>query len=234
MLWASSLAAQVRLKIDPKTSLAWWQIAPHMRHLWASTCPDEPSWQPGDIYSIGYVPKLIASETDTVVPLYPRFQALPLCRESVHGEIATADTVTWRGTRGLISIQLDSLVSGYNQRDEYARKRILETVSYPEAKFQIDSLVNVQTGDTLHASAVGVLELHGAKKPWSVPIKAWREQAGLRVTGHFDFPPQALVDDYHMSPYPLSLGVGMRVWRKIHLGIDAVLVPVSATPRSSS
>jgi hypothetical protein len=198
-----------------------------MRHLWATTCPNEPSWQPGDIYSVGFVPKFTVNLTDTLVPLYPRFVAQALCNQAVHGEISVVDTSKWTGVRGLIRVSVDSLVSGFKQRDDYARGRILETVTYPEVRFEIDSLTNVHRsakGDTLHANAVGVLELHGSKKAWVVPIKAWREKLGMRVTGQFDFVPDALITDYHMSPYPLNLGVRAHIWHRIYLGIDAILV----------
>ena len=39
--------AQTAWTVDPKASLAWWQINPHLGHLWATTCPQEPSWKPG-------------------------------------------------------------------------------------------------------------------------------------------------------------------------------------------
>jgi hypothetical protein len=225
------VAAQVRYTVDPKASLAWWQIAPHMRHLWATTCPQEPSWQPGDIYSIGFVPKFTVELTDTLVPLYPRFVAQSLCAQAIHGEVTVADTSKWAGVRGLITISVDSLVSGFKQRDDYARHRILETTTYPDVRFTIDSLASVRKtpkGDTLHANAVGVLELHGVKKPWVVPVKAWKEKLGLRVTGQFNFIPDALIQDYKMSPYPLNLGVRAHIWHRIYLGIDAILVGAPA------
>jgi hypothetical protein len=206
-----------------------------MKHLWATTCPNEPSWQPGDIYSVGFVPKFTVEASDSLVPLYPRYVAQPLCRMAVRGEVAVADTTSWQGVRGVIVILIDSLVTGFKQRDDYARQRILESIAYPDVKFQIDSLTNVHKGrDTLRADAVGVLELHGARKAWTVPIMARREKLGLRVTGQFDFPARALIDDYHMSRYPLNLGVGMNIWRKIYLGIDAILVAAPAAAPSPS
>jgi len=48
LLAAAPLAAQTRWVIDRKTSLAWWQMDPHYEHLWATTCPADPSWQPGE------------------------------------------------------------------------------------------------------------------------------------------------------------------------------------------
>src|SRR5712691_2040961 len=46
--------AQTTWKVDPKGSLVWWQIDPHMNHLWGTTCPQEPSWRPGEGRSAGW------------------------------------------------------------------------------------------------------------------------------------------------------------------------------------
>src|SRR5574341_1229773 len=81
-LSASRAASQeVRWTPDPKSSLAWWQVNPHLNHLWATTCPEEPSWRPGEGRSGGWSisqalrpPKEgYAAVSDTSrVPLYPR------------------------------------------------------------------------------------------------------------------------------------------------------------------
>ena len=65
----------------------------------------------------------------------------------------------------------------------------------------------------------------------TIPIKAWHEPLGLRVTGQFHFPAPDLINVYRMSKYPLSLGVGMKIWEQVHMGIDAILV--GATARAS-
>ena len=77
---AAVRAQSVKYKLDERASLAWWQMSPHLSHLWATTCPQETSWQPGDERSAGWIvdesrmPKTGHSNTiDTVhVPLYPR------------------------------------------------------------------------------------------------------------------------------------------------------------------
>ena len=173
-------------------------------------------------------------EEDTIVPIYPRKVAKAVCAPAVRGEVAAADTTNWRGVRGLVVVRADALVTGLDFRDTYARTRILETLVYPDIRFEIDSLTNVQRGDTLRATAVGMIELHGVKKPMTVPIKVWREKLGLRVTGQWEFPAIDLINEYHMSPYPLSLGVKGHIWREVYLGIDAILVPASAAASSGS
>ncbi len=101
--------AQTHWTVDPKTSLAWWQMSPNMNHLWATTCPADSSWRPGENRSSGWVinPKLklprsgYGNVDDTVhVPLYPRHTVQPDCVEAVRGEVVVPDTVHWRGVHG--------------------------------------------------------------------------------------------------------------------------------------
>src|SRR6266478_10196110 len=74
----AALSAQTHWTIDPRTSLAWWQVSPHLNHLWATTCPEEPSWRPGEGRSSGWkaevdVPGGTGNVDDTVdVPIHPR------------------------------------------------------------------------------------------------------------------------------------------------------------------
>lgn len=160
LLPAVCSAQQTRWTVDPKLSLAWWQINPHLNHLWATTCPQEPSWRPGEDKSSGprRPPTGYAAIIDTVVPIRPRWRALPLCEPAVRGEIVTADTIYWRNTQGLIVVQSDALTIGQDMRDEYARKVITETRRYPNIRFFIDSLTQVTPGDTLRATVVGTFE----------------------------------------------------------------------------
>ena len=242
-LFATCLAgpstAQVRFSIDSRSSLAWWQIQPHMGHLWATTCPEEPSWYVGATHSHGYrysiakdpthgrggiVPSA-KEEARTPVPIFPRDSALAVCTPAVRGEITASDTVTWRGVRGLILVRATALVMGEYKRDSLAYDRVLHTDRFPDIRFRIDSLIDVRRGDTLQATAVGAMELHGVTTPWRTPVKAWHEPLGLRVTSQFSFPAPDLIDVYHMSKWPLSLGVGTEIWKTVHLGIDAVLKP---------
>ena len=59
--------------IDDRSSLAWWQINPHLGDLWGTTCPQESSWHAGreqDPYK--RTTTAYAAVLDTVIPLYPR------------------------------------------------------------------------------------------------------------------------------------------------------------------
>src|SRR3989442_8611388 len=151
--------AQTRWSIDTKASLAWWQVSPHLNHLWATTCPQEPSWQPGDERSAGWdykvkkAPKYYHSNiVDTIdVPLYPRpvGMAQPICARAVSGEIVASDTAGWQGVRGLISVRADAFFTGLAMRDEDAKPAVFQANRYAEIGFRVDSLIDGQRGDTV-------------------------------------------------------------------------------------
>jgi hypothetical protein len=233
MALVGSATAQVRWTVDAKSSLAWWQISPHMNHLWATTCPQEPSWRPGEGRTSGwYISRWLRtpeagdlSVADTVnVPLYPRYAARDVCTESVRGEVVAPDTVTWRGVRGEVVVKAADLITGHGQRDAFTRKAILETTQYPEIRFTIDSLVGVtRSADTLSGTAVGVLSLHGVDRPMRAAVRAWPESGGLRVLGKFRMPAQAITHEYGISSVALGLGVGVRIWQDLFMGIDLLL-----------
>jgi hypothetical protein len=236
LIWAlllpAALPAQTqRLVVEPKTSLAWWQIDPHYEHLWATTCPNDPSWQPGEGRDPGqytdYATRpstIAAARSDSRVPLFPRYRVRPVCRSAVHGELTVADTATLRGVRGRITMIADSLFTGLEMRDIYARRAILETGRYPEIAFTIDSLVDVRrVGDTTKAIAVGKFELHGASEPMRAPVSSWRDPAGLRVRAQFSIPAPMLVNEFQMSKWGLGMGVVMKRWKTIHMGVDVIL-----------
>jgi hypothetical protein len=113
-------------------------------------------------------------------------------------------------------------------RDDFAKNSVLQTHKYQEITFRIDSLVAVQPGDTLRAIAVGVFGLHGVQEPMRIPVKAWREAGGLRVTGRADLQARDMETKYNISKWALGLGVGSAIWQMLHVGIDVVLKPAAA------
>jgi YceI-like protein len=234
---AASVDAQsARFAVDSRSSLAWWQLNPHLNHLWATTCPEEPSWQPGQDRSAGWtikeskLPKNgYANTIEKKVPLFPRDTVHAVCpSQAIEGEIAANDTTSWRGVNGVVSVRAEALITGLKMRDDFASKAVLHSNKYPEIRFRIDSLISVQRGDTTRANAVGVLELHGVQNPMTVPLKIWRDGGGLRVTGQFEFAAHELVEKYRMSRMALGLGVGTGIWKKLHMGVDVVLKPAAA------
>jgi hypothetical protein len=232
----ASTQAQTRLAVDPKASLAWWQMSPHLNHLWATTCPEEPSWRPGEGRSAGWIIDQVMptkSKTgyqnvaDTVnVPLYPRPKVRDVCTEAVEGVVLVADTVTWRVLRGAVSVKGAELVTGESRRDAYARRAVLNTDRYPQVRFTVDSLVGMtQQADTLRATALGMLTLHGVTKPTTAAVRAWHEAGGLRVLAKIRIRAHDLVPEYGMSKFALGLGVGTKIWQDLFLGVDLLLRP---------
>jgi hypothetical protein len=215
--------------VDAKSSLAWWQVNPHLKHLWATTCPLDPSWLPGEGRSPGQGVSermLDLPPDDTIhIPLLARAQARPVCTEAVHGQLMAPDTQTWKGAQGRIVVDAAALVTGEKERDAFERNRVLETDRYPEIVFTIDRVVGLRHigGDSVTAIAVGSLQLHGTTTPLTVPIVAWREPGVLRVRGRWFMTADELWSDYGMSKQAMALGVGMGIWKQLWMGIDLVM-----------
>ena len=229
---ASSLGAQVRWTVDPKTSLAWWQVQPHLGHLWATTCPEDQSWQPGESRGGDYQREAyrqkrveVINKDDPRIPVYPRDTVYAVCSEAVSGSVSATDTLRLTGIRGLISVKSREFVNGMDMRDDFARRAVYSSDEFPDVRFQIDSVGNIQRGDTTRADAIGWFEFRGVKTEMVVPVQAWREPAGFRVKGVFFFPASHLISVYKVSRFTLGLGIATDIWRTIYLGFDIVLKP---------
>jgi polyisoprenoid-binding protein YceI len=237
--------AQTRWTVDPKYSIAWWQVSPHLNHLWATSCPEEPSWKPGEGRSGGWSfdknlkrPRTgYANDPDTInVPLYPRdtVKSTISCTEAVGGQVLVADTVSWRVLRGVISVKSGSLVTGEDRRDNLTRTAILESNRYPEIRFAIDSVTGItRTRDTLHGTGYGILTLRGVSKPVTAVVEGWREAGGLRVTSKIRIPAKDLVPEWGLSKFALGLGIGTKIWYDLFIGADMLLRPEGATHSSN-
>ena len=234
LLIPSSVVAQdgITLRVDSRSSLAWWQIDPNYGHLWATTCPDDPAWQAGE----GRSPEGRANfktrkehvasarkSRESDIPMYPRRQVHAVCRNAVHGGVITLDTVTWSRTRGEIRILPDSLTTGLAMRDRFARRGVFETHKFKNIRFVLDSVSTVQPGDTLRATAHGSLHLHGVQRTITAPLKAWAEGGGLRVQAQFDIPADDLSDVYEMPETALAMGTSLGRWERVYMGVDVLL-----------
>ena len=229
--------APTRFTIDAKSSLAWWQVSPHLGHLWATTCPEEPTWRPGEGHGVGWIlgagfrspeQDLHGGDDTTAIPLYPRFIPLPVCAEAVQGQVVAADTVSWREVRGDVVVKAERLVMGEARRDAFARDAVMETRLHPDIRFTIDSLVGVtRQADTIRATAVGVFLFHGVSRAMRVPVRAWPEAGGLRALARARIPAYVLIDGFGLSKFALDLGVKAGVWREFYMGIDVVLRPAA-------
>src|SRR5881392_309630 len=114
---------QHRWTVDPQSSLVWWQIDPHYNHLWATTCPADPSWQPGEGrdegWQVDYATRPVtrdAGNSDPRVPLFPRRAVHPVCRPILRGEVLASEDGGWRGARGSFTIAADSFETGSRMR----------------------------------------------------------------------------------------------------------------------
>ncbi len=225
----SPLAAQkASYIVVPQLSLAWWQMNPHLNHLWATTCTRDPDWRPGEGAAMSQAQAVLksmqkrvgdANVLDTVIPLYPRKKVLPICGDVVAGTVTVDDAATLRGATGIITVKGDALSTGFHLHDSFMH----EILMTPVAEFRIDSLGELQRGDTTHAIAHGTIKLHGIVHPVDVPLKMWQTPDGLRVTGRWSMPAFDMVDVYHLSKYKLGLGVGAGIWKFLYMGIDVIL-----------
>lgn len=235
-------AQSVRYAIEPRASLAWWQMNPNFSHLWATTCPDDPSWQPGEGRSPGYyvdyyrVHKTAeAGVADTRIPLYPRSRIRYVCSQAVFGQFDVSDPTTWKVSGGKITIFPDSLITGLDMRDSYSRKQVFQTRQFPSIQFTIDSLANRQmVGDTLKALAVGTFDMHGVQKKMSVPLKAWPDGGGLRVQAQAEFPAKDLTREWQFNQNALGMGVTLGMWREVHFGVDVLMKKAAGTSTGSN
>jgi hypothetical protein len=231
---ATAAPAQRRWTVDPKTSIAWWQMSPHLNHLWATTCPGDPSWRPGESRSSGWKisPELklpwsrYGNVDDTVhVPLFPRHIVQSDCIEAVRGEIVAPDTVHWRGTHGTVTVEGDALITGQAMRDVMMHQ-VLETAKYPEIQFALDSLVGMtRQGDTLTGSAVGILTIRNVPESVVAVVKAFPDSGGLRVLAKWHFPAPLLFIEVMPALHYLGLGANTYLWHEFFMGADLVLRP---------
>jgi hypothetical protein len=223
---ASRSGAQWSVK--GRESLAWWQVEPNYGHLWATTCPGDPSWSAGESRSSGYAYRdegiAVSAKLGTRIPLFPRGTVTPVCSDAVHGDITISDTVHWRGVSGTLIIDAQKITTGADFRDAYAQKAVLKSNAYPEIKFQIDSLTEVHVeGDTIRATAVGSLGLVGREHPKSGRVVAWRVPGGLRVRAQLQVPAKDMINVFGMSKFALNMGVVLGRWDTLYMGIDIIL-----------
>ena len=227
--------AQIAWTVDPKASLAWWQVSPHLNHLWATTCPEEPTWYPGEGRSLGFnirppPPKSgYANTPDTVhVPLYPRYRVGAVCSEAVAGHVLLPDTVKWRGARGQVTVRADALVTGEAMRDVMMHQA-LETARFPDIRFTLDSLVGlIRQVDTLFCSAVGTLTVRGVQQPTTAAVKAFPEAGGMRVLAKWRIPAADLQLELIPKLHYLALGLNTLIWQDFFMGADLVFRPEAA------
>jgi hypothetical protein len=223
--------------LDKSRSLVWWQIDPHFGHLWASSCPKDPSWQPGEGHSAGHYlnyaarPRISTNKaSENKIPLFPRRTVRPNCTQAVSGTFTTSDPAGWSNFKGKIIMIPDSIDTGANFRNDFAKKYVYASNKYPTVEFNIDSLSAVVVkGDTVDAVAVGKLHLRGVQKANRVRVRGVKEPAGLRVRGMFAMPASELRDHFGVSQWAMGAGIGLKLWDTLFMGFDLILTPAGAS-----
>jgi hypothetical protein len=233
-------AQRARLAADPQSSLAWWQLNPHLMHLWGTTCPNEPTWRAGEGVSMSQAGAALkalrrrsgyAIVVDTIhVPLYPRRQARALCTPAVVASVTVDDMSTLRGAKGEVSVAAHTLYTGLKMRDQFLQD-LIGTNQFPDIRFTIDSLTAITKktapkGDTTYANAVGKFTFHGVTQPMTAPVRMFTENGKMRVIGKFTIPARDIVDVYGLSRQKLLLGINNNIWQYLHMGIDLVMSEV--------
>jgi hypothetical protein len=216
-------------------------MSPNLGHLWATTCPGDSSWRPGEGRSSGWYinPKLKMPDTgdasvdDTVhVPLFPRVRVYPSCEEVVRGEVVAPDTVHWRGTLGTVSVKGEAFVTGERMRD-LLMHQVMQTGQFPDIYFSLDSLTDLhRRGDTLAGKALGMLTFRDAKYPVVATVRSFPNGGGMRVTGKWRFPARDLKTLAPKLHY-LGLGVNTNIWHDFFMGFDIVFRPEPASASGS-
>ena len=228
--------AQSRWVVDSKASLAWWQMSPNLGHLWATTCPGDSSWRPGEGRSSGWTinPKLKmpsggdAGVDDTVhVPLYPRPTVYENCVEAVRGEVVAPDTVHWRGTLANIKVSGVDFITGSSMRD-LMMHQVMQTGQFPDIFFSLDSLTDLhRRGDTLAGKALGQLTVRDQKFPVVATVKSFPDAGGMRVIGKWRYKATDLKTMVPKLHY-MGLGVNTNIWHDFFMGFDILFRPAPA------
>jgi len=219
--------------VKPRESLAWWQVEPNHGHLWATTCPGDPSWSAGESRTGGFNYRdegiATSAQLNSRIPLFPRGKVTPVCREAVRGDIAISDTVHWKGVSGEVVIDAQQITTGADFRDHYMEKAVLRSAAFPEIKYAIDSLTEVRVdGDTIRATALGTLTIIGQPHAKSGRVVAWRVPGGLRVRAQLQVPAKDMINVFGLSKFALNMGVVLGRWDTLYMGIDIILKSPSA------
>jgi len=219
--------------IKPRESLAWWQVEPNYGHLWATTCPGDPSWSAGESRSSGYNYRdegiAVSAKLGSRIPLFPRGTVTPVCSDALHGDITIGDSVHWKGVSGTIIVDAQKLTTGADFRDAYMHKAVLKSHAFESITFAIDSLTEVQVqGDTIRATAVGNLTVIGKSHAKNARLVAWRVPSGLRIRGQIQVPAKDMISVFGLSKFALNMGVVLGRWDTLYMGIDVILKSPSA------
>lgn len=110
-----------------------------------------------------------------------------------------AGTATITGSGGALAVsaahfvvQVNTLTSDQQMRDDHIHTIGLESDTYPTATFVLDAPVTlpatVTSGATVSVAASGMLTIHGSTQAVTIPLKADLSGAQIEVSGSITFP----------------------------------------------
>lgn len=98
----------------------------------------------------------------------------------VTGEVTLADDQV---TEATIEVEVATIATGTDQRDNYFRSKAIEAEEYPTATFELTEPADLEEGAT-EVELVGDLTVHGVTKPVTVDAKVGGTGTdGLQVVG---------------------------------------------------
>ncbi|MCU0696312.1 MAG: YceI family protein [Myxococcaceae bacterium] len=160
--------------------------------------------------------------------------------DDVHGETRSmsgsfsVDPKAVGSLKGVFAVDLNSLRTGIDQRDEDMRVEFLETKRYPWAILAIDSVkdaapASLTPGTTANATATGSFEVHGVRRVVTMPIALRMESdARLVASGSFQVP----FADFNISrPQRLFLKLGDTADVKFEVAFVPKQAPKPADPK---
>jgi polyisoprenoid-binding protein YceI len=103
-------------------------------------------------------------------------------------------------TEASITVDMTTLQSDDDRRDNSIRTRGLETATYPTATLELTEPIDIghvpATGEVIEVDAVGNLTLHGVTNQVTIPMQATWTGSRLEVVGSFD----VALADYAIDP----------------------------------
>jgi thiosulfate dehydrogenase len=121
------------------------------------------------------------------------------------------DPAAWGSGKAWVAVELGSIKTGIDQRDEDMRNEFLQVQRFPFALLVIEKLERTSTpklepGQTGEAEAVGSFELHGVRRAVRVPVKVKMEaDRKVWVSGAIEVP----FADYNITrPQRLFIKLG--------------------------
>jgi polyisoprenoid-binding protein YceI len=112
-------------------------------------------------------------------------------------EITGTATITGSGTALTVSaasftVNVQSLTSDQQMRDEHIQTLGLDSADFPKATFVLSSPValpaNADSGAEIHVSLTGPLTIHGTTKTETIPVTARLSGSEIEIVGSISFP----------------------------------------------